>query len=299
MDVQITKKNGDSYTLEKYGIIVKDFIVSSIPLESVYGNVEGRDGNLDYGARYASRTITIPFEMKAHDLMDYPLLRDKLFNFVSSKESFYIREMRRSKKLAYAFVDTNEPSKMNAETDNKLVGGKRYMVRLQNAFDLEQVELYGAGELILETTELPFAESIGTTADLNNGITYDSELWGYGMGLTDDDHKYSFNNATQFNVFNAGDVPIHPFEQELKITITGVAGEGFTLTNQRTGDTFKVNDTLSPTDVIVIDGPNITINGLQALRRTNRKFITFEIGNNILTSNLPATLSVDMRFYYV
>lgn len=201
MDVRIDKENGESFTFEEHNILVKDFIVSSIPLDSTYDDMEGRNGTVDHGATYGSRTITVPFELRSHDLMDYPLLRDVLFGLVLDTESFHIREMRRPKKLAYCFVDTNEPAKMNPETDNQLVGGKRYLVRLQNTFDLEQIELDGEGELIFETTELPFAESIGTTKDIHeNGIDANDELWGFGMGLIDEMTEYEKLPATWFYV---------------------------------------------------------------------------------------------------
>jgi len=187
VDVQITKKNGESFTLEQFDILVKDFIVSSIPLESEYGKVEGSNRNIDYGATYSTRTITVPFVLRARDLMDFPLLRDVLFSLVNDTESYYIREMRRAKKLSYAFVDPPEPPKMDDDSINQFVGGKRYLVRLQNTFDIEQIEKDGEGELVFETTELPFAESIGTTQDIQeNGINADDELWGFGMGLIEE-----------------------------------------------------------------------------------------------------------------
>ena len=121
VDVQITKKNGESFTFEEYGIIAKDFNVSSIPLDPVYGKVEGSNRNNDFGAVYGTRTISIPFVLRAHDLMDFPLLRDVLFGLILDTESFYIREMRRVKKLSYAFVDQNEPARMDDESNNQLV----------------------------------------------------------------------------------------------------------------------------------------------------------------------------------
>lgn len=304
IDIQINKPNGESFTFEQYGIIVKDFVVSSIPLDPVYEKPEGSDRRVDYGATYDARTIRVPFEARAHDLHDYPLLRDFLFEKILDKESFYIQEMRRAKKLAYAFVDTNEAPRMQEGTENKLMGGKRYLVRLQNTFDLEQMELDGEGELVFETTILPFAESIGTTQDIQrNGISANNELWGFGMGLIADDDslKYTFASRS-FKIYNAGNVPIHPFEQDLKITISDIQGSAsfLQLRNNTNGSTFRVNDSSLNGKKVVINGPTVTINSLQEFRKTNRKYVELEPGWNdfTLTGASIAKVSFDFPFYY-
>ena len=327
MDLQVNKKNGESFTFEEHGVIVKDFIVSSIPLISNYSRVEGSDRQLDNGVEYGSRTIRVPIHAQSYDLADFPLLRDKLFSLVTGKESFYIREMRRVKKLAYAFVDTNEPARMDPDTDNRFVGGKRYLVRLQNAFELQQMETAGEGELIFETTELPFAESIGTTQDIiNDGINAD--LWGKGMGLDAvSGLKYRFTLLRsdlmsqqmvlpfqpiqvdpesivdrRFKIYNAGNVPVHPFEHYLKITVfnTNENHGFFRLRNTSNGTELTVNDGLEEDETLVVDGPNVKINDLNALRRTTKEYITLEPGWNdfVMRGVDRATIEFDFRFYY-
>lgn len=226
MDAEIIRKNGETYSFEDYGVLVKDFIVSSIPVESTFGEMEGRDGRIDKGARSGNREIRIPFSMKAYDLLDFPLLRDVLFELVTTKESFYLREKRRPKKLAYKFVDTTESPQMDESTNNQYIGGKRYLVRLQNSIEIEQVGLHGDEELIFETTELPYAESIGTSQNIQeNGIDANDELWGFGMGLiADDDSLIYTHTGKSFRIYNPGNVKVHPFQQELKITISDVQG---------------------------------------------------------------------------
>ncbi len=307
IDIQINKANGESFTFEQYGIIVKDFVVSSIPIDPVYAKPEGSDRRVDYGATYDARTIKVPFEARAHDLHDYPLLRDFLFEKILDKEPFYIREMRRAKKLAYAFVDTNEAPRMMEDTENSFIGGKRYLVRLQNVFELEQMELDGEGELIFETTDLPFAESIGTTQDIQrNGISANDELWGFGMGLeaVDDALIYTHNAiaGNTFRIFNAGNVPIHPFEQDLKITISNVVGstELFQLVNLTNGSRARINVPLKNTDEVIYDGPNVTRNSLTFLRDTRKDFIELSPGWNSFQIYYcdRATIAFDFPFYY-
>src|SRR5699024_9741459 len=210
MDVEITRKNGESFRLSEYDIQAQDFNVSSIELMPTYGSIEGRSGAVDYGADYGSRTISVPFYLRAYDMHDYPLLRDELFAMISSRESFYIRELRRP----------SEFTTCDDEYDDRYVGGKRYLVRLSNVIDLDQQRTYGFGEMVFETTELPFAESIGTSADIDRGgINSDDELWGFGMGLiADDDSLIYTHTGTEFRIFNPG-VEVHPFEHDLVIEI--------------------------------------------------------------------------------
>ncbi|WP_040985540.1 phage tail domain-containing protein [Oceanobacillus jeddahense] len=315
MDAQIIRKNGDAFNFEDFGVIVKDFIVSSIEINPQYENPEGSDKQIDYGSAYGKRTIRIPFVARGKDYHDYPLLRDLLFEKVLDKESYYIRERRRAKKLAYAFVDPNEPAKMDESTNNQFVGGKRYLVRLQNTFELEQMIYDGEGELVYETTELPFAESIGTTADINrDGINYNSEIWGYGMGLTLEymqpdqfDQSITYNIEAKvdnpFWIYNAGNVGVHPFEQDLKITFRDIINSDgrVQLRNQTNQDYIRINDdNLSRSDVYIFDGPNVTKNGLNAFHDTGRTFISMNPGWNRFQLYYcdSATIEYDFRYYY-
>ena len=288
MDVEITKKNGGSFRLSEYDIQAQDFNVSSIELMPTYGSIEGRSGAVDYGADYGSRTISVPFYLRAYDMHDYPLLRDELFSLVTTKESFYIRELRRP----------SEFTTCDDGYDDEYVGGKRYLVRLSNVINLDQQRTYGFGEMVFETTELPFAESIGTTAYIDkHGLLYSQELWSYGMGLSYDEetHKYTHNTKT-FRIYNAGNVEeLDPFEMDLKITVEGINGP-YELKNETTGDVFKY--TGSNSGKLLLDGPNVTLNGLQAFRDTNRRYITLAPGWNTFTQSQNKKVSFDFRFYY-
>src|SRR5699024_8777705 len=186
MDVEISKMDGTKTKLSEIGVEVRDFIVSSIELRPIYSAIEGRSGHVNMGADYGTRSITVPFYFKAADLQDVALARDELFGLVTDAEPFYLREMRRLKEHpGYICDDPSDTRKHKKyDYDNFFVGGKRYKVRLASSFDIEQVYRYGFGELVFETTDLPFAESIGTTLDIEgNGISADDGLWGFGMRL--------------------------------------------------------------------------------------------------------------------
>ena len=311
MDVEITRKNGESFRLSEYDIQAQDFNVSSIELMPTYGSIEGRSGAVDYGADYGSRTISVPFYLRARDMHDYPILRDELFSLVTTKESFYIRELRRP----------TEFTTCDDGYDDGYVGGKRYLVRLSNVIDLDQQRTYGFGEMVFETSELPFAESIGTSADIDkNGIPKDWIGMGfdgvsglsyrtlvYGEGSTTEQFILPFfsvrnsNALGYFRIFNPG-IAVHPFEQEIKISVYDADGsdEYLELVNNTNGSSFRLNEGLE-NKKLVIDGPNITLNNLQALRKTNRKYVELSPGWNefSLKGVIKATIEFDFRFYYL
>lgn len=301
MDIEIQRGNKID-VFEQHGIIVQDFLVSSIPVLPNYSTVEGSDRLIDHGATYGQRSIRVPFTLKAEGLIDFPRIRDFLFSLVQGKRSFWIREMRRQKALSYQFVDTTQPAQMNYESNNRYANGKQYLVRLQNTFDLEQIAETGEGELVFETTELPFAESIGTTLDLHNNGKDNDRLWGVGMGLEAIAEPLRYiHTESYFRIFNGGTQPINPYDQRLRITIDNIAIEApwFALENITTGETFRVNENANGKR-IVIDGPNVTANGLAYYRMTNRRFITLAPGWNefIIQNTTAQRVSFDFVFYY-
>lgn len=305
MDVEITRPSGQKVRLSDINIVARDFIAKSPELHSAYSEVDGRNGTVDMGATYGRREIIVPFYLDAKDSHDIALLRDELYALVSTVEPIYIREMRQRSYNPTYVIDVEEPDRV-VEYEDSYVGGKRFKVRLTSSpVEIEQMFTYGFGEIVFETVELPFAESIGTTADIDrDGISSNSELWGFGMGLlADDDSLVYTHTGTSFKIYNAGNVPIHPFEQRLKITIEDVAASYsyLELINVTTDTTFRVNEAVKQSQKIVLDGPNITINGLQAFTKTNKQYITLAPGWNYFTvkGTTSAKVSFVFPFYYL
>ncbi|MFB4471831.1 phage tail family protein, partial [Oceanobacillus caeni] len=106
-----------------------------------------------------------------------------------------------------------------------------------------------------------------------------------------------------FLIYNAGNVGIHPFEQELRIDISNVyrSTNFFELNNLTNGSTFRITEQVSIADAITIDGANIWINNLEALRRTNRKYIQLDPGWNVFSIDGAdsAEIKFSFRFYYL
>lgn len=292
MDVQIIRLNGQTIKLSDINVQVQDFRVGSMEIRPTYLDVEGTNGRIHTGSTYGVRTITVPFYFKGQDLLDVAMIRDKLFEVITSIEPFYMRELRR---LEYQ------------NGDNLFVGGKRYKVQLSSTFDADQQLKYGFGELEFETTDLPFAESIGKSSDIQrDGVTSTSGLWGVGMGIITDPasrvYKHNAVLGQQFKIYNPGHIPVHPFEQEMKLTISNVAGStaGFMVKNHTNLSTATITVPLAVSDTIVYAGPNIRRNGLEFLRNTKKDFIELAPGWNTLEvfNCTSATLEFDFRFYY-
>ena len=258
------------------GVKPLDIFISSINKERETSRVEGSHLKRDNGFVYGERDIELDLWMKAHDTEDYRLLRDKVYALFD--------------RVGYISEEYQK--------------GKRYKVNVDDQYIPERIEgtrMFAEAKIVCTTDGLPFAESIATTSLIDkNGVSTNDALWGYGMGIIADDESQQYTHtSSKFRIYNAGNVPIHPFQQDLKIEISGVTGKNFEMRNVTTGDVFKVTDNLKSSDVVVLDGHEIKINGLQALRKTNRKYISLAPGWNEFRLNRTAKVIFDFRFYYL
>lgn len=260
------------------GVWPLDIFIHSISKDRVTESVEGRNGIITKGQTHVNRPIEISVGLMAHDTRDYRLLRDEVFSFFDD-DVFYISESyQKGKKYKVTILQSYIPNRLNRRTAEM--------------------------SLLLDMVDLPFAESIGTTQDIQQkGINADDALWGYGMGLIADDEALKYTHTgTSFRIFNAGNVPIHPYEQELKITIDNVQGSSnyLQLRNSTTGDVLRTAEAVNSNQTIVLDGPNVTSNGLQYYRKTNHQFITLAPGWNefMITGASSARVDFDFKFYY-
>ncbi len=261
-----------------------DIFISSIGKERETERTEGNNRKIDYGTTYGDREpIELKMLLKAHDTMDYRLLRDAVYAMFD--------------RVAYVSEEYER--------------GKRYRVSVDEPFIPERLpntQRYANVTINCSMPELPFAESIGTTQDIHrNGINAEEALWGFGMGLEAIDetliYKHNAVLERKFRIFNAGNVPIHPFEQDLKITISDVVGstERFQITNHTNGSRARVSVPLKQTDKVVYDGPNVTRNNLEFLRDTRKDFVELSPGWNEFEIFYcdSAIIEFDFPFYYL
>ena len=292
----IVERDGKKVKLSDLGVIVKDFIVSSVEFEEHHEDIEGMAGGVDNGVSIGRRSISVPITFKSQDLLDFPLLRDELFDLFHPSGFIYVQEMRRPKNLAYDFVDFGQKPKYEDGTENVLVGGKRCKVRIASPFDFEQFKTYGSTVLEFKTVGLPYSESVYTTKELNDtGYSALVEKYGLVDSINSDKTKYKFTESN-FSIWNAGNVTVEPEAMYLKITATGTNG-ALEIGNKTTGDTFKVNAEFGGD--LMIDGMNTKLNGVNVFRDTNKRYIRLTSGANEFEIIGQFTdITIDFRFYY-
>ncbi|MFZ7936210.1 phage tail family protein [Bacillus thuringiensis] len=277
MDIETTlgtivqRLDGKTYKLEEIGILTRDFNPSSPSPKHNTEEIDGRHGAIDFGTVYEPRKINCSFYLKAVDMWDYALLRDEVFNIFDSRKPFYI-------------IDRRNP-------------GKRWLVKCNNSYEIDQQRVYGFFEIEFITVNLPFAESVGTTL---SPFTFDSELWQVGQGLIAEDMHYKFQN-TSFRVYNAGVVAINPKEMPLAIRVYGVT-QNLSIINRTTGDVWKYTGETTASDVIELIGVRSLKNGGSIFGKTNYKLINISPGwNEFVISGVTGSFKIefDFRFYYL
>lgn len=322
MDLKITKLDGSSYTLGQFGVTVKDIVISPIEVEHEKRDIKGLHGTFDAGTTFKGRTISVPFVFVADSLASYPLYRDLIAELVYDEQPFYVQEMRRPQGQQYTFKDTTysdtalsvdqygyETVFDSPQGDNELSTGKRYFVQLSACEELEQKGLKGTGSMEFTTTELPFAESVGTSLDLErNGLEYtDNPIWSYGMGLSRDPDtwQYTFDIKTQkeHEVYNFGNVPIDQFNQHLIIRLTFRSAPKGKISFGFNGLQCEINTedaNIKKGDVVTYDSSSYFKNGLSILNSTNYGIPVMRAGKNKLTfdSNHDIEAQVECRYYY-
>lgn len=270
MELAIQRLNGALYKLADYGIKTLDFQIDEASPRILSEIAEGRDGNIELGATYDARNMRASFFMSAVDGADFALLRNEIFRIFANREAFYL-------------IDPRE-------------NGKRWQVR-SNGFSIEQIRATKGRFSVDFTAARPFAESIGSTLD---PLTFDSELWQIGQGLTTEPSDYT-HSTTSFSVFNASDTAVDPRIYPLKITFKG-ASTNLAITNATTGDVWQYNGTTTASDTVLLDGIRATKNGLSIFRDSNRGAIKLAQGWNDFTvagATGAFTVDFDFRFYYL
>jgi hypothetical protein len=264
----IMRLNGTIYNLSELGVIVNSFNVEAPSPIHYRERIEGRSGYVDLGTEYDGRKLQAKLTMLAVDNLDFSLLRDELFRVFDSRESFYL---------------------LPSETP-----GKRILVKYDSPYSLSRTGSLGEFEIVF-SSESAYFESIGTTID---PLTFDSEKWQTGQGLTLDEMMYT-HSSTSFQIYNAADgVTIDPRQLPLLITFKG-ASTNLQIKNLTTGDTWALTGSTIAGDTLILDGVRSFKNGVSVFGDTNRKLITLAPGYNDfqIVGASSFTISFSYRFY--
>ncbi|MCM3444384.1 phage tail family protein [Metabacillus halosaccharovorans] len=265
-------KNGETIDHRTLGVKLLSFKKSSLTHINEYDSAEGRHGLISLGTTFDGRKLSASFLIDAVDHLDYQLKKDIVYNLFSTEDEMIL-------------IDSRQP-------------GKQWKVKVESDFEVENVS-FCAGSFEVEfISSFPYSESIGTTLD---PLTFDSNLWQIGQGLSGEDVQY-IHNTTSFSIYNAGDVKIDPRTMPFVIQYTGASG-GLEIENLTNGDKWTYSDASNTSDTILIgvNGIRSTKNNLSIVSKTNKKLITLDKGNNqfnITGTNGSFEIKFEFRFYY-
>jgi len=270
-----------------YGLRGLDLEVSSIGQEPTQHNIPRRPGNIITGVRDTDRDMTLSARIKAMNATDYRLKRDRVYSFFRGLGAFYVTE--------------------------SLQGNKLMKVRVIDQYVPERpdnLQTYAFVDIPLKIDGHPYWISRFKTMDLHkhNGIPANGN-WSFGMGIdvSPDNLIYQYENASEFNIYNAG-IPLKTIQEkdncEIKIEIKQNV-TSFILYDA-TGGKWEYNPTknsdwkLKPGDVIIFNGHDVRLNKTTIMERTNRYYPILKEGiNKFKISGLPKyKITFDFRFKY-
>ena len=199
--------------------------VESIEIEKDYKTKENTNGRIRLSTQYRKRNIKVECYVMSTKLNDNPRLRDEFYALTTSKDPILIRELRRTVPLNYRFIQPTKDDYQDIDEYNNLVlnhepfnnnyyvNGRQYQVICNGVIEPKEVGRKIQFSLDFETDELPFAESIGTSLELEKRP--DRELWSNDMLIPFDEEdarrKYTFTNIYNNSVYYHGNVPNDQF----------------------------------------------------------------------------------------
>ena len=277
---------------------VLSFVVGGIQQNQTFNDgIDGRS-RLFAGSEDKFRRITLNVKADAYDIHDISHLRNAINELFDGE--FYIRE----KRIKTVDVQYESPGQKTGELNfgkPEYVNGQQHKVVKVNTIDHEEL-LTNEFVIELETTDLPYGESVYTTKELNDtGLSALAEKYGLVDGIDDEQTQYVFTDNT-FSVWNAGNVTVEPESMYIYITLGLVTTDGsLKLTNKTTGETFEFRKAVTDRN-IYLDGMNIMEGtAINALRNTNRQRIKLVPGvNNFeITGATFSQITVSFKFYYM
>lgn len=269
----IQKRDGTVYDLGAEGIRV----ISCDPPSPSFQHTYNQSGK--FGARLTGTTVQqvsfpIVFDVFAIDEYDYELQRLKVYKIFDAQEPFYIINSR----IPYL--------------RHKVVADGFAYPRLGNYWKAKNVS-------VNLTAYEGFAETTATTLtpfDLN------SDKFGFGIGITSDNFKYSFTNESKFVFNNLGHIPLLADNKPVEVIFQGIVDQSLTIKNKTTGQEFTYKKALAKSDVFKLTGIIPTVNEKQRLGNSfsTRSYLDFSVGTNDIEviGARDFTIKFNTRFYY-
>lgn len=259
------------------GIKPLDFLVSSIQKERISEQVEGIPGNVNFGFTHAEREITLTFWLThIHGEHDYHLMQGELNAFFDTFEYIYISSEHLPSRVLRITVD-------ESFVPERITGS--YVAKI---------------EIPAKTCGLPYWRTTYTTQDLQiQKYSALRDRYGWADGIHLDYPDYTFTSK-EFTVWNAGNVPVSYIAKQLYIRVNYLTTSGnFTIENITTGEKFIYKTSLSEVH-LTVDGANVQRGTFNALRDTNRVFLTLVPGENKfkISNGTFENIQFDFPFLY-
>lgn len=302
LDAEIIK-DGTSFlvsdnTLTGTSLEVLSFIVGGIEQSQNFNDgIDGRS-RLFQGSVDKYRKITLNVKAESYDMHDISHLRNAVNELFSGE--YFIREMRNNNVKVEYETPGQKTGNMNLGK-SEYVNGQHFKVTKVNTIDREEL-MTETFTVELETTDLPYGESVYTTKQLNDtGLSALAEKYGLVDGINDTQTQYEFTTS-EFSVWNAGNVTVEPESMHLDIYVAIVESSGdFTVRNKTTGEEMVLERESNGSN-FRLTGMNVSLGSItNILRDTNRQFISLAPGDNefeILNGTFEE-IRFNFKFYYM
>lgn len=277
---------------------VLSFMASGIKKRSNNDYSDGRPGRINYGAEDEYRTIRLTIEANAEYMQRVAHLRDSINELFDGE--YYIRE----KRIKEVNIEYESPGQKTGELkldEPEYVNGKEIHVAHVGSIEPDDTLLTFQFTVELETTELPYFESIYTTLELHDS-GYEAAVGKYGLvdNIDVDKVQYRFTE-NNFTVYNAGNVTVEPESMLLNIQANAVtSSNNFTIRNKSTGEEIILKRE-SVGSHFRIQGMVISLGSITNIfRDTNYRFIRLVPGDNefeILNGTFEE-IRFEFKYYY-
>lgn len=176
MDLLIEK--GDSRTyLSQLKVLVTKFEEGAPAITRNSTQIQGRNGNVDFGGWHTSKEIEVEGFYRADGLDEETTLRERLYALLSDTDGFYITEMRGELTPDFERPGENEGNLYEQLTTRP--SHKRFFVYAKSIEPELQGNIGGAVlyklTMTFTTMKLPYGESVPTDLEIKPNVAYYSE----------------------------------------------------------------------------------------------------------------------------
>ena len=271
--ILIQRLDGTTYNLDDLGIRVISFDPPSPNYQYTFTQIHKLKATLT-DTQIQQTTIPLVVRVKAKNVYDYELMRQRVMKIFAGYESFYVINMR--------------------------IPTMRWKVRAEAfGFPRQGSFWYSQPITINLVCGEGFAESTFTTAD--NDFTVPSGSMSWGLDVPSDEKiAYKFANQNSFDFWNLGHIPLNADERPVLIEFKGNVGSQLTIENKTTNQTLTFSKALNSGNNLKIYGMKPVLDGAPVFQYSSHEYLDFAVGKNeiVVSGAQNWSMSFTTRFYY-